>query len=203
MLFCLFYGKILRYKFILSMGDNLEKRNSSNETQSDSTREKLDKLKTLVKANSAYIPDKLEDPIFEKLSQVEQILAWKDTLEALIKLFDDDFEIGKNLDRIKVVLGEIKDVAVWLKDSQAGDLITSGASVLIKRADEILELTEELKRVGINSESSDSIKASIKEKLSEIINILNQAQQAIDFVKIISDGEVSLDMLYKLMRLTE
>lgn len=188
------------------MGDNLEKRNSSNETnekQSDSTKEKLDKLKKLVKSNSAYIPDKLEDPIFEKLSQVEQILAWKDTLEALIKLFDDDFEIGKNLDRIRVVLGEIKDIAVWLKDSQAGDLITSGASVLIKRADEILELTEELKRVGINSESSDSIKASIKEKLSEIINILNQAQQAIDFVKIISDGEVSLDMLYKLMRLTE
>lgn len=188
------------------MGDNLEKRNSSNETnekQSDSTREKLGKLKKLVEDNSSFIPDNIEKPVLEKLSQTEQILAWKDTLEALIKLFDDDFEIGKNLDRIKVVLGEIKDVAVWLKDSQAGDLITSGASVLIKRADEILELTEELKRVGINSESSDSIKASIKEKLSEIINILNQAQQAIDFVKIISDGDVNLETLNKLRGVIE
>ena len=182
------------------MGEKVKK---SPERNSGDTKDKLQKLRKLVEDNSRILPDSFQKPVLDKLKQSEQILAWKETIDGVIDYLDIDFDIIENLDEVKKVLNYVKDAAIWLRDSKYGDKITTIASDLIKHIDDIIDLTKELEKVGINSESSESIKKSIKEKLTLVIGTLEKVSTALDFMKFLSEADVSLETLQKLKKMID
>lgn len=183
------------------MDGSIEKRNSSND--SNGMKDKLKFLKNSIKEYGGVIPDSVQGPLNEGIDIAEKALFAQGILKDVAEFLDMDLDIMGNLDEIKEVLEMLKKSALWLKNSEAGIFIVDLAAEVVEEIVQFEEMADKLKLVGIESKEGQKIAEEMRGILERIVEKLNKAIDAIEFVKVLKDAEMNWEGLKKMMEYIE
>ncbi len=122
------------------MEGSIEKRNGE-----VSLKDKLAKLKANVQEYGDYIPDNIENSLNESIDLAEKAMFVEGVLRELTEFLDVDLDVMEELDHVLEVLHVLKDAAIWLKDSTAGEYITRAAAEVVALIAEFEAAADKLK----------------------------------------------------------
>lgn len=176
------------------MGDAIEKKGGN-----DGLKDKLDYLKKSIKEYGGVIPDEIENPLNESIDMAEKALYAEGILRDVVEFLEFDFDLMGNLDEIKEVLMNLKGMALWLKDSDAGAFIVDMAAEVVEEIVQFEAMADKLRLVGIESKEGEQIAEEMRAILGKIVGKLNKAIEAIEFVKVLKDAEMNWDGMKKMM----
>lgn len=180
------------------MEGSIEKRNGR-----DGLKDKLQFLKENVERHGGLIPDEIETPLKESIDLAEKALYAEGILKDVAEFLDVDIDVMDSLDQILEVLQAVKGLAEWLEGSSAGEYITRAAAEVVALIAEFESMADKLKMVGIESKEGAEIAKEMKIILQKIIQELNKAIDAIEFVKTLQETEMNWDGVKKIMEYME
>lgn len=176
------------------MEGSIEKR-----TGESSLKDKLSKLKSSINEYGGFLSDDTVNYLNESISMAEKVVYVEGMLRELIDFLDVDLDVMDELDHVLEVLNVLKNTAIWLKDSTAGEYVVRAAAEVVALVSEFEAAADKLKSVGIESKEGKEIAQEMKIILGKIITQLKAAIEAIEFVKLLNGTEMNWEGIKKVM----